>query len=277
MEGPSCHTANSEALPLSDPHIGAPGGKCEACAFDSPPAARFCGGCGSRLKARFAFPARSKHELAPPVDARAPEEPRQVTVLFADIVDSTEQIARLAPDQAMHRLQPAITLMCEAVERFGGTVMRTLGDGVMALFGAPAELEGHARLACESALHMQAEFARVASGLSIRIGLHSGRVACDSQPPDGRTGGLAHGLTIHLASRVQRLAAPGGVAITQDCHSLVTGLVHVEPMGRRHLKGVPDPVEIFRLAGLKGPSGGGCAYSRASASASSSDIARRPS
>lgn len=229
-----------------------------------------------RLETPFTFPARAQHVLAAHGSARAPEEPRQVTVLFADIVDSTEQIAQLAPNQAMQRLQPAITLMCEAVERFGGTVMRTLGDGVMALFGAPAELESHARLACESALHMQAEFARAASGLSIRIGLHSGRVACDQQPPDGRTGGLAHGLAIHLASRVQNLAAPGGVAITRDCHSLVAGLVHVEPMGRRQLKGVPDPVEIFRLTGLKGPSSGGCAYTRVSASAfaSSSGSAR---
>lgn len=195
-------------------------------------------------------------------------------MLFADIVDSTEQIARLAPEQAMHRLQPAVTLMCEAVEHFGGTVMRTLGDGVMALFGAPAELESHARLACESALHMQAQFARAASGLSIRVGLHSGRVACDSQASDGRTRGLAHGLAIHLASRVQNLASPGGVAITHDCHSLVTGLVHVEPMGRRQLKGIPEPVEIFRLAGLTGARGLAPIYARASAPNSGSGVAR---
>jgi adenylate cyclase len=81
--------------------------------------------------------------------------------------------------------------------------------------------------------------------------LHSGWVACDAQPHDGRTGGLAHGLTVHLASRVQDLASPGGVAITHECHSLVSGQVDVEPMGPRHLKGVPEPVQIFRLAGLK--------------------------
>jgi adenylate cyclase len=199
---------------------------------------------------------------------------RQVTVLFADIVDSTEQIARLAPEQAMHRLQPAITLMCEAVERFGGTVMRTLGDGVMVLFGAPAELEGHARLACESALHMQAEFARSDSGLSIRVGLHSGWVACDPQPLDGRTGGLAHGLAIHLASRVQNLAAPGGVAITHDCYSLVTGEVDAEPLGAWQLKGIPEPVEIFRLAGLKGSCATEAAYALTPARAFISGVAR---
>jgi len=173
----------------------------------------------------------------------------------------------------MHRLQPAITLMCEAVERFGGTVMRTLGDGVVALFGAAAAVES-ARLACESALHMQDKFARSESGLSIRVGLHSGWVACDAQPHDGRTGGLAHGLTMHLASRVQHLALPGGVAITHECHSLVTGEVDVEPMGSRQLKGVPEPVEIFKLAGLKVRRNPAASYASSAACASSAGVAR---
>jgi adenylate cyclase len=231
-------------------------GGCAICGFEAAPTARYCAQCGTRL--------------APESSQLTAQQPRQVTVLFADIVDSTEQIAQLAPEQAMHRLQPAVTLMCEAVERFGGTVMRTLGDGVMALFGAPADLEGHARLACQSALHMQSEFARAACGLSIRVGLHSGHVACDPQPPDGRTRGLAHGLTIHLASRVQTLASPGGVAITHDCHSLVSGLVHVEPMGRRQLKGIPDPVEIFKLSGLAFACASGSGYARAAVSAPAS-------
>ncbi|MDB5882471.1 MAG: adenylate/guanylate cyclase protein [Ramlibacter sp.] len=263
MGEPSCHTGSPEALVASGPGLSARAGNC-ACGFDSPPSARFCAGCGRRLKARFTSGGTAgapEHEPLP-VDNHPPHQRRQVTVLFADIANSTEQIAQLAPEQAMHRLQPAIKLMCEAVERFDGTVMRTLGDGVMALFGAPAELESHAHLACASALHMQAEFARSDSGLSIRVGLHSGWVACDAQPHDGRTGGLAHGLTIHLASRVQNLASPGGVAITHDCHSLVTGQVDVEPMGPRHLKGVPEPVEIFRLAGFKGSCGIETGYAR---------------
>ncbi len=151
----------------------------------------------------------------------------------------------------MDRLQPAVMLMCEAVERFGGTVMRTLGDGVMALFGVPRALEGHARLACESALHMQAAFAANAQGLSIRVGLHSGLVASDPHAQDVGKGGGAHGLTIHLASRVAGVAAPGRVALTGDCHSLVRGSVDVESLGHSALKGIPEPVEIFTLAGLK--------------------------
>ena len=151
----------------------------------------------------------------------------------------------------MDRLKPAVMLMCEAVERFGGTVMRTLGDGVMALFGVPKALEGHARLACESALHMQAAFTGNSQGFSIRVGLHSGLVASDPHAHDSGKGGGAHGLTIHLASRVIGLAPPGGVTMTQDCHSQVRGLVDVESLGQPPLKGIPDPVEIFRLKGLK--------------------------
>lgn len=249
MGVPSCHTANS------DPHSSDLGGasrarKCAACAFDSLPGARFCAGCGLPLRTP-SFAAAAKLAFGSLTDRSASGELRLATVLFADIVDSTEQIAELDPEQAMHRLQPAITLMCEAVECFGGTVMRTLGDGVMALFGAPTQLEDHARLACSSALHMQAEFARAAWGLCIRVGLHSGLVACDPQPADGRQRGLAHGLTIHLANRIQALASPGSVAMTHDCHSLVTGLVDVESMGCQKLKGVPNAVEVFRLAGLR--------------------------
>jgi adenylate cyclase len=178
-------------------------------------------------------------------------ELKQATVLFADIVSSTEQIAQLGPEEAMDRLTPAVSLMCDAVERFGGTVIRTLGDGIMALFGVPKALEGHARLACESALHMQAAFARNPRDLSIRVGLHSGLVASDPQAHDSGKGGGAHGLTIHLASRVVGVAEPGGVAITADCHSLVRGSVDVESLGHPALKGIPEAVEIFRLVGLK--------------------------
>ncbi|MDB5872476.1 MAG: adenylate/guanylate cyclase protein [Ramlibacter sp.] len=251
MECQACHTANpesnrfcescGEALPL----------KCAACGFHCTAAARFCGGCGTPLGGEAAASAAARPVPAAPSPALGWGELKQATVLFADIVSSTEQIAQLDPEQAMDRLQPAVTLMCESIERFGGTVIRTLGDGVMAAFGVPKALEGHARLACESALQMQAAFARNPQGLSIRVGLHSGLVASDPHAHDGGKGGGAHGLTIHLASRVVAVALPGDVTMTHDCHSLVRGLVDVESMGQPALKGIREAVEIFRLAGLK--------------------------
>lgn len=182
-------------------------------------------------------------------------ELKHATVLFADIVSSTEQIAALDPEEAMDRLRPAVMTMCIAVERFGGTVIRTLGDGVMALFGVPKSLEGHATLACEAALHMQAQFAGNPQGFSIRVGLHSGQVASDPHAADSTRGGGAHGLTIHLASRVIAVAPPGQITLTADCHALVRSGCHVQSLGFPPLKGIPGRVEILVLTGLDRESG----------------------
>lgn len=246
MECPSCHTANPDANRFCESCGNALARKCAACGFECTPQARFCGGCGVALTNGPA----AAHDAAPTEPRTGWGELKQATVLFADIVSSTEQIAHLDPEEAMARFKPAVKLMCDAVERFGGTVMRTLGDGVMALFGVPKALEGHARLACESALQMQAAFARSPQGFNIRVGLHSGLVASDPNAEDSGKGGGAHGLTIHLASRVIALAPPGGITLTEDCHSLVRGRVDVESVGYHPLKGIPDPVEIFHLIGL---------------------------
>lgn len=246
MECPSCHTANPDVHRFCENCGNALVRKCAACGCECTPQARFCGGCGVALTRGPA----AAHDAAPTEPRTGWGELKQATVLFADIVSSTEQIAHLDPEEAMARFKPAVKMMCDAVERFGGTVMRTLGDGVMALFGVPKALEGHARLACESALQMQASFARSPQGFSIRVGLHSGLVASDPNADDSGKGGGAHGLTIHLASRVVALAPPGGIALTDDCRSLVRGLADVESTGRHPLKGIPEPVEIFRLVGL---------------------------
>ena len=145
---------------------------CLSCLTSNPRLNRFCGTCGASLGG-------SVPNLANAIEI--PETQwgalKHATILFADIVSSTEHVQGLDAEQAMEQLRPAIETMCGSVERFGGTVVRTLGDGVMALFGAPRALEGHASLACESALAMQAAFEGSSQGLRIRVGLHSGQVA----------------------------------------------------------------------------------------------------
>ena len=176
---------------------------------------------------------------------------KQATILFADIVNSTEHIAGLDPEQAMERLRPAVQGMCGAVERFGGTVVRTLGDGVMAMFGVPRVLEGHAILACKAALAMQAAFEGPDKGLRIRVGLHSGEVALDAEAVDAPIGGGVHGHAIHLASRVVALAEPGGICLTADCLALVDSACDVRSMGGRSVKGVAEPIDVHVLLGMK--------------------------
>jgi class 3 adenylate cyclase/tetratricopeptide (TPR) repeat protein len=216
--------------------------RCQSCLTTNPDANRFCGHCGTLLHAiggQIAVPEVQWGAL------------KQATIVFADIVGSTEHVAGLDPEQAMERLRPAVQHMCHAVERFGGTVVRTLGDGMMALFGVPKALEGHASLACEAAIAMQAAFEGHAQGLSIRIGLHSGQVALDPDAADAMKGGGVHGHAIHLASRVVALAEPGGICLTADCLALVRSVCDVRPMGPHVLKGISEPVEIHALLGMK--------------------------
>jgi adenylate cyclase len=248
----ACNSANPDSNRFCENCGASFAFKCPSCGFDCSPAAKFCGGCGTTLNRAAAAPiASTRPPMVASPSAGGWGELKHATVLFADIVSSTEQIAALDPEEAMERLKPAVMVMCEAVERFGGTVMRTLGDGVMALFGVPKALEGHATLACEAALHMQQAFGSNPQGLSIRVGLHSGLVASDPFASDTGKGGGAHGLTIHLASRVIGIAPPGGITITQDCYSLVRASVEVESIGMPPLKGISQPVEIFRLRSLK--------------------------
>ena len=229
---------------------------CPKCRQTVSPAARFCGACGTGL---VAMPARDGTAAA-----AIPSwgELKQATVLFADIVSSTELIAHLDPEQAMERLRPAVQAMCDAVERYEGTVVRTLGDGIMALFGAPRAQEGHALLACEAALAIQAAFPpnlanqanltdKMNNALTIRVGLHTGEVVSDAPMTDLTRERGVHGLTIHIASRLQAMADPGTIYLSEHCHRLIRAHCDTAAIGPQSLRGVPEPVRIYRLLSLK--------------------------
>jgi class 3 adenylate cyclase/tetratricopeptide (TPR) repeat protein len=245
MECHACNATNADTNRFCESCGSALASSCAACGARAAPHAKYCGACGAPLS-----PPATPAETETDADAAAPAgwgELKQATVLFADIVSSTEQIASLDPEAAMERLQPAVLAMCEAVERYGGTVLRTLGDGVMAIFGVPVAMENHAVLACEAALHMQSRFPDDGKGLSIRVGMHSGQVASDPFAQDASKGGGAHGMTIHLASRVVAQALPQGILVTGECHRLVSGRFEFAPGEARQLRGIPRPVELFAL------------------------------
>ncbi len=220
--------------------------RCVSCLTGNPDTNRFCGNCGTAFGVRVREPA-----AAIPGPEIQWGSLKHATILFADIVSSTEHVADLDPEQAMEQMRPAVQRMCNAVERYGGTVVRTLGDGVMALFGVPRALEGHASLACEAALAMQASFEDPDERLRIRVGLHSGPVALDADASDATKGGGVHGHAIHLASRVVAMAEPGGVCLTADCLALVRSACEVRPMGKHSLKGIAEPVELHALLSVK--------------------------
>src|SRR5262245_51875807 len=139
---------------------------CAACGFSNEPGDEFCGGCGARLApaapgrtARFSAPhAYTPKHLAERIltsKAALEGERKQVTVLFADLKGSMELLADRDPEEARKLLDPVLERMMEAVHRYEGTVNQVMGDGIMALFGAPLAHEDHAVRACYAALRMQ--------------------------------------------------------------------------------------------------------------------------
>jgi class 3 adenylate cyclase/tetratricopeptide (TPR) repeat protein len=184
-------------------------------------------------------------------------ERKQVTVLFADLKGSTELIRDLDPEAAQHLLDPALQRMMDAVHRFEGTVNQVLGDGIMALFGAPIAHEDHALRACYAALAMQtalrryAEEVRRSHGLELhmRVGLHSGEVVVRTISNDLHVDYSAVGQTTHLAARMEQLATPGSIRLTARTLRLVEGLVQVNALGPMPVKGLTEPVEVFELVG----------------------------
>ena len=184
-------------------------------------------------------------------------ERKQVTVLFADTKGSMELIQGLDPEDARRLLDPAIHQMMDAVHRYEGTVNQVLGDGIMALFGAPLAHEDHALRACYAALAMQAamrdytEEMRRTHGLEVRIrvGLNSGEVVVRAIGNDLHMDYSAVGQTTHVAARMEQLAAPGSIRLTAATLRLVEGSVQVNALGPVPVKGLTDAVEVFELVG----------------------------
>jgi class 3 adenylate cyclase/tetratricopeptide (TPR) repeat protein len=269
---------------------------CPRCAFENPPAMAFCGRCGTRLASLcpscgFANPegfafcgkcgTRVSEAPAPTLQGSPPfaspqsytpkhlaekiltskaaleGERKQVTVLFADLKGSMELLADRDPEEARKLLDPVLERMMEAVHRYEGTVNQVMGDGIMALFGAPLAHEDHAVRACYAALRMQeavkayADEARRTTGLppSIRVGLNSGEVVVRSIGSDLRMDYTAVGQTTHLAARMEQAALPGTIVITADTLKLAEGWVQVAPLGPVPVKGLTEPVEVYEVTG----------------------------
>jgi class 3 adenylate cyclase len=182
-------------------------------------------------------------------------ERKQVTVLFADLKGSTELIQGLDPEEARALLDPALHAMMAAVHRYEGTVNQVLGDGIMALFGAPLAHEDHAVRACYAALHMQEAIGRYAEELrrqqgldvQIRVGLNSGAVVVRAIGNDLHMDYTAVGQTTHLAARMEQLARPGTALLTADTLCLVEGYIEVTPLGPVPVKGLQAPIEVYEL------------------------------
>src|SRR5262245_32038035 len=238
---------------------------CPSCGAENPPGHKFCGQCATPL-ANAGPPRLESPGLYTPkhlaekilTSRRALEgERKQVTVLFADLKGSLELLADRDPEEARKLLDPVLERLMEAVHRYEGTVNQIMGDGIMALFGAPVAYEDHAVRACYAAIDMQAAIRRYAADVwrdygikaQIRVGLNSGEVVVRAIGSDLRVDYSAVGQTTHLASRMEQLATPGTVLLTADTLRLAEGYVTAKPLGPVPVKGLEAPLEVYELTG----------------------------
>ena len=230
--------------------------KCPHCGAEHRHGARFCPDCGASFPpARdVAAPASSATTRLPSEHAREGER-KQVTVLFADVRGSLELLGDRDPEDVRGILDPVLERMIEAVRRYEGTVNQVMGDGIMALFGAPRAQEDHAIRACYAALAMQqsvrryADVARAADGtdIQIRVGLNSGEVVARAMSNDLQVDYTAVGQATHLASRMEQLARPGSILLTAETLRLAEGYVVVKPMGLMPIKGLSRSLDVYEL------------------------------
>jgi class 3 adenylate cyclase/tetratricopeptide (TPR) repeat protein len=243
---------------------------CVACGTANAPAHKYCKKCGQALGVAAGLgeasaPSRSPSSYTPRhlaekilTSKTALEgERKQVTVLFADLKGSMELLADRDPEEARKILDPVLERMMEAVHRYEGTVNQVMGDGIMALFGAPLAHEDHAVRACYAALRMQESVAQYAEAvfrahgvpLQIRVGLNSGEVVVRAIGSDLHMDYTAVGQTTHLAARMEQMATPGTTLLAPATLQLAEGYVQVAARGPVAVKGLAEPVEIYALTG----------------------------
>jgi class 3 adenylate cyclase len=213
---------------------------CRMCGTEPLENARFCHGCGS-----------------PVVGVGTHAEFKQVTVLFADVVHSMDVATAVGIERFREIMAELVNITTAVVKRYGGTVDKFTGDGIMAVFGAPVALEDHAVRACRAALGIQDETVRLAGevkdrdgvDLQLRVGLNSGQVIA-GEIGSGALGYTAVGEQVGMAQRMESVAAPGGVMLSASTARLVENTAVLGEPEIVQIKGAEEPVAAYRLLGM---------------------------
>ena len=245
--------------------------QCRHCGSENPERQKFCGDCGNRLSGLVAAD-KPVPNAAPPVrrngdgnglvadTAPGQGERKQVTVLFCDVVESTPMAARLGADRMRRVLNEFFTVALREVHRYEGDVNQFLGDGFMALFGAPLAQEDHSRRAAYAALAIRDAVAAHAwtelpagEKLRIRVGLDAGAIVFGAIGDSRRADLTAIGDTANVASRLQGEAMPNQIICSAVVARAVEDRVHCRPLGMRMLKGKRAPVEVLEMLAHHAP------------------------
>src|ERR1700688_3685241 len=217
-------------------------------------AALACPLCGTELGANAKFCSQCG---APITRATTPAEYKQVTVLFADVVHSMDIAATVGSERLREIMTELVNRAAVVVQRYGGTVDKFTGDGIMAVFGAPVALEDHAVRACLAALGIQDDTVRLGAevkdrdgiDLQLRVGLNSGQVIA-GEMGSGPFGYTAIGEQVGMAQRMESVAPPGGVMLSASTARLVEGAATLSESELVSIKGADKPVPARRLLGM---------------------------
>ncbi|MHB8868968.1 MAG: AAA family ATPase [Thermoleophilia bacterium] len=282
--------------------------RCTSCGFDNPTEMRFCGGCGARLSAvdqtaelkadstalGSAPPALVASEVALPhlsgltapphyttvAGPAIPGERRLVTVLFADLSGFTARSEKLDPEAARDLITACFDRLVPAIERYGGTVDKFVGDEIMALFGAPRAHENDPERALRAAIDMRVAIAgfnrerRVP--LAVHTGVNTGLVYAGDVGGGGRRDYSVMGDAVNLAARLKGLATPGEIVVGADTHRQAGHLFDWQAAGAVHVKGRAEPVSVYRLLGSRAaPASAGGRQLQATRGISSPLVGRR--
>ena len=251
---------------------------CGNCGFDNPPGMRFCGNCGTRLDEES-----DVLEKEPRISPFKPEfgtlmgadlvqrlhkagieaigQRRNTTVLFADISGSTALSEQIDSEDYYNLLQEYIRVLSNNVYKYEGVVDKIIGDGLMALFGAPISHENNAERAVRAALDMQKELhslrrkliEEMGIDLNVRIGLHAGSVVIGGFGPDNLLlNYTAIGDTVNLAHRIEEAAPPGAILVSESVYNQVRAFFDCQQVSVLNPKGIAHPVVAYRVSGSKG-------------------------
>src|SRR5229473_3055884 len=254
--------------------------RCPQCGFENLPSTKFCRECGTPLTGQSSAPRLPSQTPSPEpplrytpkhlaerilaeqaaLEARGSTdgERKTITALFADLKGSTALIEDLDPEEARAIIDPALQLMMDAVHRYEGYVAQSLGDGIFALFGAPIAHEDHPQRALYAALRMQEEMRRYSDTLReqgqapllMRVGVNTGEVVVRSiRKDDLHTDYVPVGHSTNLAARMEQMATPGSILITEQTHKLTDGYFEFKVLGKTQVKGVEEPLNVYGVLG----------------------------
>jgi class 3 adenylate cyclase/tetratricopeptide (TPR) repeat protein len=277
MRCPACGHDNPEGARFCNGCGRALTARCGSCGTENPPGARFCNQCGAQLQGSGCR-AQGSGAAGPRTPNPEPRrytpkhladkilqskgvlegERKQVTVLFADVKGSMELAEQLDAEAFSQIMQRFFRILSDGVERFEGFVDKFTGDGIMALYGAPIAHEDHAQRACYAALHLRdavreyANEVRAQHGVpfAVRVGLNSGDVVVGNIGDDLRMDYTAQGHVVGLAQRMEALAEPGHICLSENTARLVKGYFELQDLGKTKVKGVSQPVPLFDLEGV---------------------------